>query len=301
VLHQPSVNEFTFILHGNPNLQPEDSRAFTLGFVFTPKFVRNLTFSMNLYDIESTGRVYVPDVQDVVNRAATGQSLPFEKITRDQNGNILLVDYAYQNAGSRKARGADFGLSYFVETPLGTFTSVTQATFLDSLQFAATANQPEIELRSNGDFYGHSSAPLKWQGNSRLDWSWRGFTTGFTAFYLDGFHEDRLPFGGSIHHYVSQTWLFDVRASYSFHAATPAPAGEPMGKDGKQVLDKNPIVSSLSPPCWQRFLDGTTISMGCNNVFGQDPPFAHNGLNYPSALYDPTGRFYYIRLTKKFF
>jgi iron complex outermembrane receptor protein len=298
--HQPA-GEFTFLIHGNPNLQPEDSRAFTAGFVFTPRFLRNLTLSMNLYDIESTGRAFIPDIQDVLNRNAAGKSLPLEKVTRDQNGDILLVEYAYQNAGSRKARGADFGLSYQLETSYGTFTSITQATFLDSLQFAQTADLPEKELRSNGDLNAGFSAPLKWQGNSRLDWTWRGFSTGFTAYYLDGFHTDHPPGvgGATITHYVSQTWLFDVRASYSFHSPKPAAAAE-LPADDKQVLDQDVSPSATSTSCWRRLLDGTTLSIGCNNVFGQDPPFATNALNYPAALYDPTGRFVYVRLTKRF-
>ena len=51
-------------------------------------------------------------------------------------------------------------------------------------------------------------------------------------------------------------------------------------------------------------LNGTTITLGCNNIFGQDPPraygFGGNGTNYPGFLYDSTGRFVYVQLTKKF-
>jgi outer membrane receptor protein involved in Fe transport len=51
-------------------------------------------------------------------------------------------------------------------------------------------------------------------------------------------------------------------------------------------------------------LNGTTFTIGCNNVFDQDPPFASgqggNSVGYPGFTYDATGRFYYVRLTKKF-
>ena len=53
-------------------------------------------------------------------------------------------------------------------------------------------------------------------------------------------------------------------------------------------------------PRWQRFLDGTTLTVGCNNVFGQDPPTANTGVGYPDNLYDPTGRFVYVSLRKEF-
>jgi outer membrane receptor protein involved in Fe transport len=51
-------------------------------------------------------------------------------------------------------------------------------------------------------------------------------------------------------------------------------------------------------------LKGTVFTIGCNNIFDKDPPFASgfggNSVGYPGFTYDSTGRFYYVRLTKKF-
>ena len=52
-------------------------------------------------------------------------------------------------------------------------------------------------------------------------------------------------------------------------------------------------------------MNGTSITLGCSNVFGQDPPKAYgygggNSTKYPGFLYDATGRFVYVQLTKKF-
>src|SRR5947207_14198912 len=55
------IPEVPFITRSNPNLQPEDSRSFTAGIVYTPKFVTSLTLTIDLYDIESTGRTIIPD------------------------------------------------------------------------------------------------------------------------------------------------------------------------------------------------------------------------------------------------
>ena len=104
--------EVPFIIRSNPNLQPEDSRAFTGGIVYTPKFLPGLTLSIDLYDIESNGRTIIPDLQNLVIRSVNGQLLPGEVVSRDANGEINNIQLAYQNAGSQKARGADFGLSY---------------------------------------------------------------------------------------------------------------------------------------------------------------------------------------------
>src|SRR5437762_1220720 len=139
--------EVPFIVRSNPNLQPEDSRSFSGGIVYTPKFVQGLTLTVDLFDIESKGRVIIPDIQNVVDRAFAGQSLPLELVNRDANGEITSIELAYQNSGSQKARGIDFGLQYQIQTRFGTFTSLTQATFLDSFQFAQLPGQAKVELR----------------------------------------------------------------------------------------------------------------------------------------------------------
>jgi hypothetical protein len=122
-----------------------------------------------------------------------------------------------------KSARVDFGIQYQIQTQFGVFTSLTQATYLDSFQFAEVPGDTELELRS-GQLPGFLSdeAHLKWRANSRLDWAWHGFDLATTVHYLDGFHESinfnfGIPFNqGIFEHYVKQTWFFDVQASYNF-------------------------------------------------------------------------------------
>jgi outer membrane receptor protein involved in Fe transport len=51
---------------------------------------------------------------------------------------------------------------------------------------------------------------------------------------------------------------------------------------------------------WERLLNDTTITLGCNNVFGHDPPTAAATTNYADFIYDSTGRFVYVSLRKTF-
>lgn len=272
-VHDPvkneDVTEIPTILRSNRNLQPEDSRSFSGGFVYLPKLLPGLNVTVDLFDIESVGRVNsAPNVQDVVNRASAGQSPPEERVTRDANGDISLIELAFENGGSQKARGIDFGLQYQIETRYGTFTSLTQATYLDSFQSADLPGIPERELRSTGIDEGY----LKWKANSQFDWAWHGFDLSTTVHYLDGFHEH--DHRGLIH-YVKQTWFFDVQGSYKFSFARPAEV-------------------------WRRLLNRTTVTLGCNNVFGHDPPDANTSTNYADFTYDSTGRFVYVNLSKEF-
>ena len=75
-----------------------------------------LTITIDLFDIESEGRVFGGPAQDAINRLAKGQWLLGEAVNRDAEGHIVLVEKAFQNGGSQKARGIDFGLQYQLET-----------------------------------------------------------------------------------------------------------------------------------------------------------------------------------------
>ena len=77
-----------------------------------------------------------------------------------------------------------------------------------------------------------------------------------------------------------------------------------VGKDGKATESAVTQTSNVALPIWKQVLNGTQITFGCNDIFGQDPPraygFGGNATNYPGFLYDATGRFVYVQLTKKF-
>jgi iron complex outermembrane receptor protein len=316
-----SEPETTVITSSNPDLQPEDSRALSAGVVYTPKYVPGLTLSVDIWGIERKGVVTAPIAQEVVNRFINGTLLPGEMVFLNPAGtSVNAIFDTFQNAGRQNARGIDLGMQYQKQTPWGTFTSYTQATYLDSFIFQSTPQGKGREVSGytvggiGGDGY------LKWRGVSRLDWAWNGFDVIGTLRYLDGYREQVLSsadIGGTgpgKFHYVKHTWMFDVQGSYELTFVAPV---EPQpvagyskdakevvrGKDGKAVETGQTV--NYSMPCWKNLLNNTKITVGCNNVFGQDPPdeigFEFGNANgYPGFIYDAIGRFVYVELTKKF-
>ena len=313
ITHDPQNNgllesETNVLVTSNPNLQPEDSRAFSGGIVYTPKYVPGLTLSVDFFDIERTGVVGSPTADSVLAREAAGALLPGEAVERDQGGFITRILKSNQNFGAQTARGVDFGVQYQRQTPWGTFTSLTQATYLYEFffpQFAEgnLAGKTTDEGLSNEGYY-------EWKGDSRLDWAWNGFDIISTVRFTDGFREHTPALR---EHWVHSTWIFDVQGSYDFTFVNPVESQPVAGysKDAKEVVrgkDGKAVETGQTPnyamPCWKNLLNNTTITVGCNNVFGQDPPQAFgeggNGVGYPGFTYDATGRFVYVRLTKKF-
>src|SRR5262249_34190651 len=150
---------------------------------------------------------------------------PGESVERDAGGNITRITTIDQNNSSQTARGVDFGLAYQRQTAWGTFTSLTQVSYLYEFFFpnysASFGNAGGVPIYFNGNLAGVTTDPgmsnegwYRWKGTSSLEWNWHAFDLIATGHYIDGFKE-RIA-GAQLHpHYVSQTWLFDVQASYS--------------------------------------------------------------------------------------
>jgi iron complex outermembrane recepter protein len=111
---------------------------------------------------------------------------------------------------------------------------------------------------------------------------------------------------------VAAWTTLDLIGSYTFNLPPPAPAEVPgFAKDGgknlkmKDAKEKNviPVSTAEYNPCgWRAWLNNTTISLGMQNVFDEDPPFvAGSGENgYDESLATIKGRFWYVQLKKRF-
>ena len=311
-----------FTVTGNPDLRPEKSHSFNAGFSYTPKLVPGLTVSADVFDVEVTGRVNTtPTAREVVDRFIDGPLLPGDVVMLDPSGtSVAFIGTTFRNEGREQSRGIDMALEYSLPTSFGTFTSRTEATYLDSFRLQQSAVAPFRELSNQASSTFSNEGYIKWRGRSELNWSWNSFDVTGTVRYTDGFREQILSsadLGGQTpgkFHWVDATWVFDVQGSYELTFVTPVEpqpvagyskgaAEVTRGKDGKAI--ETGQTANYSMPCWKNLLNNTTITVGCNNVFGQDPPRAFgfefgNTINYPGFLYDATGRFVYARLTKKF-
>jgi len=328
--------ETTEEIDPNPNLKPEDSREWTGGVVYTPKWVQNvipnstLTLSVDLWDIERNGVVVIPGAQEVVGRFLSNTLNPGEEVIVDTSSQtVTFVKNLYQNAGRENARGADFGLQFQIQTRFGTWTFINQYTYLDSFIFQPSiqSRAREVSGRTNSDpfegsFFGQTTGGdgwVKWKGTSRLDWSdwpWKGIGLTWTLHYFDGFHE-KNNFAGSgarLEHWVDGTYFQDVQLYYELVFTPPVEAAPVAGysKGGKEVISskegKGKEVQSAAAyamPCWQTIFNNTRITVGVNDIFGEDPPkqfgFENgNSTGYPGFQYDNLGRFLYVELKKKF-
>jgi iron complex outermembrane receptor protein len=113
---------------------------------------------------------------------------------------------------------------------------------------------------------------------------------------------------------VREWTTLDLIASYTFNLPPLAPAEVPgFAKDGgKNINMKDNKEKSMMPvstaeynPCgWRTWLNNTTLTLGMQNVFDEDPPFVWAGgggeNGYDESLATIKGRFWYVQLKKRF-
>ena len=144
------------VVTSSPVLTPEDSRSFTVGLVWTPKWVNGLTLSLDFWRIMETGVVAQSQANDVLERelnqlSGNGQPglQPGESVERDAQGNITRIFTPFINSGFVYANGVDIGLQYVRPTKFGTFTSLTNAElfeFLPALECSGSTRDPSCRV-----------------------------------------------------------------------------------------------------------------------------------------------------------
>jgi iron complex outermembrane receptor protein len=136
-----------------------------------------------------------------------------------------------------------------------------------------------------------------------------------TNFFSVGFTKPQTPRSGPLPwraRKVAAWTTLDLILNYTFNLPPPAPAEVPgLAKDGgknvtvKDGKEKNviPVPTAEYNPCgWRSWLNNTTLTLGMQNVFDQDPPFVAGSFEngYDESLATIKGRFWYVQLKKRF-
>ena len=149
---------------------------------------------------------------------------------------------------------------------------------------------------------------------ARLSTWLAGFDVGATVHYTGQYQDDNIDLDLCALARKMREWTtLDLIASYTFNlrVAGGSAGGGWLAKDGGKNVkmpdgnEKNvlPVSTAEYGPCgWRAWLNGTTITLGVQNVFDSDPPFVAVAFehDYDESLADVKGRFWYVQLTKRF-
>lgn len=98
---------------GNPNLVPETSDTYTVGFVATPSFADGLVITVDYYDISVDGAISTIPVQNVLSDCFSGAVPEYcNLINRTPSGLIDNIELTNQNVAFLGAEGIDFSVDY---------------------------------------------------------------------------------------------------------------------------------------------------------------------------------------------
>ena len=278
ILDNPA-QQFNYLQGGNPSLNPETSKSYTVGVVLQP--MANLSGTVDYWNIK------VEDVIGVIgaNLALTTclQTGGFcNLIHRDPTLGTLWLNNGFitnlnLNLGSFKTDGVDVTLNY--NWPLEKYGSVAfafQGTYLNEFIVQPLPGGPTYDCAGLYGFICGSPAP-KWRSNLKVmwntPWSWNA---GITWRYFDSVDEDTT-------------------------SSNPQLAGETNPPD-KTLGTRNYIDLVAQWNINKNF----TLRGGVNNVFDKDPPITsvgnlpyYNGNTFPQT-YDALGRNFFINVTAKF-
>jgi iron complex outermembrane receptor protein len=193
---------------GNPDLDPEESEAFTAGIIVEP--IRNVSFTVDFWHIKVDGLI-----TGVTSTAAAEDAYYANNGVVNIPGITVLpgvpdpafpgalptlgfIQSSYTNQDSQTVSGIDFGINASFEvTPDITLRSVLDASYLAKYELKTDAGEV---FRYEGtlspcNVTSCSGAP-EWRASWQNSVDFGETTLSLTAYYTDGYDTASLDFGG---------------------------------------------------------------------------------------------------------
>jgi iron complex outermembrane recepter protein len=265
---------------GNTNLKPEKSKQFSLGVGFSP--IKSLTLSVDYFNIKIDDYIIKPAALGLVKAAEAGHPLYGPKDVLFSDGSYVFVpgsaqtvdtvDQTLRNAASAKVDGVDVSLDWsdtFAIGKVGVNLTGTKMLTYDLTTLAGVQKSVGTIVQPDGsplDIAG-LGVVASWKHVLTLSWSLATWGASLTQNYYAGY-DDAFDTNGNPHRVPAQS-IFDAQVTF---------AGIPH----------------------------LTLALGARNLTDKDPPlFIGNGASfqfgYDPTIYDPRGRFVYLRATYKAF
>jgi iron complex outermembrane receptor protein len=279
---------------GNSALVPQNSKSFSAGAIWQPNegWYKGLRLNLEYYKIEQFDAIDSLQPQDIVN----AESIYPERVIRDGDGNITVVDTSMQNLYLRSTNGIDFNAEYRFATRWGRFSVATVATYIDELGTQFTVDGVLINTAGESLYEGGA---LKRKANVSIDWQRDGWTAGWNTRYFDSYPAVALDGGPQATLYnngvsldpryrqaqgadrIPSQMYSDMYLSYSFGSTT--------GGRSRGLL--NEITTGLS------------VQFGVQNVFDKVPPLdvGPSDINFYRSPYGDMRLRSYRLSVKKFF
>ncbi len=317
---------------GNPHLKPEISYGYYAGAVWSPGsadphhswwgWANGLSLYVDWSEILKRDVIGTVPAQFIVSNPGLFPGF----VTRSADGTIFSVDDPFMNLGSIRVDSVSFGGTYNTkEFNWGKLESEVDATYFYHIAEQVLPNGPVFNVTDSSPANGvgpdfHLIASVFY---SKTVFNIDRVRTGVTLNYWDSEHDGNDFQAQGIPNSqieaqlgVSQTptvgnWLtFDWQISYEFgrpEVVTPETPKPGYDKEGKPIVGEKAIAPAPTGNTagWRRWLAGTTLTFGINNIGDTRPPFADSVTSGGTEGYDTSyanyiQRFFYVSVEKKF-
>ena len=169
---------------GNPDLTPETSTAYNLGFTILP--VDGLEITADFYNFEFDDAIVQTAAQSIVNADPDGPN-----VIRTPAGTIVQVNNGYVNAASVETSGIDFLVRYNIDLGGATITPSIEGNYVFKYDLQETANGPVIDGAGNRNFtnFGSPTPELRFNAGLQLQAGAHGFNV--FGRYIDSYLDDQ--------------------------------------------------------------------------------------------------------------
>lgn len=273
--------QISVVTSGNRDLQPEESRSFMAGAVWSPSWAEDSSWASKLdlgvtfYRHTIDKAIQAPDAQAIMDRCIdTRDAVACASYTRNDRGQIVRFEDILANLGTINTSGWDFNAHWLLpETGWGQLGFDWKATWVTRYELINESGQPEP--KGPGIEVSDSSIP-EWSSTLATNWDFRNWNVNWTMRYIDRLRESCAGANGfaiCTDSVADQHWL----GATTYHDA--------------QV--------SWRTDAWMK---GVKVSVGVNNVFDKNPPVCLScTLNgYDPGTYDLPGRYTYAKLSMDF-
>lgn len=260
----------------NPLLQPETSETKTVGFVYNPEFLTDLTVIVDYWNITIEDTMVTDSANRIVDDCYVGlEEARCAMFSRDPVTHIVNdLTYGLRNAGVTKTAGYDIGLSYKLDTEVGTFRTNWNTTY--TLRYdSKSTNDPEARMTPDVGF-----ETFRVRSTLGLNWSLGDFSANWNVRYYSSMKEDC--------YFDDRCNMPDFSADWTNDLVTP------LDKKGSTTF--HDIMLSYNTPWNSKF------SIGANNVFEKQGPimFSQPSANFSYYGGFDIGRFWYFRYEQTF-
>ncbi len=270
------ANQYNGLYGSSPSLEPEEADTYTIGFVYTPSYVKNLSLTLDYYDIDVSGRIGSYGADTVLRECYENGNL-CDLITRDPDtGSLWLaptgyVDVQTLNTGSIQVKGVDLNVNYRYD--LNDYGML-------NLELVGAYNLSEsVQPIPGGESFKCEGRYGLECGVPKPDWRHK-----FRARWL-------TPYNGIE---TSLAWRFI--GSVKADEASDAPEAE-------QTLSSYSYIDVAATIPYDRF----SFRVGMSNLLDKDPPVigdalpgvVGNGNTFPQ-IYDSLGRYVFLGVTADF-